>query len=280
LLVNNSVTAENAKINKNRTTVTKEEREALTIDDLLMFMEGKAKNEISVLRINDDFTSAGFDTVKYDFISTYPKEEILEFKTEILTSKDVYFRFLKLHSVVEKFKSFIETEICPQIDMYRLSKYVSPDLNVKIREIILDTDEDVINAIDKGLQYIDYSKNNICLFIASDLMEKLRETNTDKSKEILSSFGFVKEVSSERFVSKIINHSNIENQPRYKKAPDAKYLNFLIVEKSVVYQMTKHIILPDAIESKLHNFEYTFQSFNEVKSYKKDSIYVSRKPSD
>jgi hypothetical protein len=59
LLVNNSVTAENAKINKNRTTVTKEEREALTIDDLLMFMEGKAKNEISVLRINDDFTSAG-----------------------------------------------------------------------------------------------------------------------------------------------------------------------------------------------------------------------------
>ena len=63
MLVNNSVTAENAKINKNRTTVTKEEREALTIDDLLMFMEGKAKNEISVLRINDDFTSAGFDTV-------------------------------------------------------------------------------------------------------------------------------------------------------------------------------------------------------------------------
>ena len=30
MLVNNSVTAENAKINKNRTTVTKEEREALT----------------------------------------------------------------------------------------------------------------------------------------------------------------------------------------------------------------------------------------------------------
>jgi hypothetical protein len=45
LLVNNSVTAENAKINKNRTTVTKEEREALTIDDLLMFMEGKAKTK-------------------------------------------------------------------------------------------------------------------------------------------------------------------------------------------------------------------------------------------
>ena len=142
---------------------------------------------------------------------------------------------------------FIRTKVVPEIDAFRFATYASKS-GVTVVNEDLSTGEAVIKALRTASTKMDeeeVTSEGRVLFITPTLKGLVDDLDTTKSKAVMDKFAAVIEVPQSRFYSAIeLNDgkSSDEEKGGYKKASDAKDLNFMIIEPSALLQFPKHVV--------------------------------------
>lgn len=150
---------------------------------------------------------------------------------------------------------FIRTQVVPELDAFRLSKYASTE-GISKANGNLTTGANVVEALRAGCNKLDEDEvdpENRILYITPTLKALVDDLDTTKSKAVLARFSKIVLVPQSRFYTAIAqNDGKTEGQTAggYAKAEGATNINFLIVQKRAVIQFDKHsvpkIISPEA----------------------------------
>lgn len=133
---------------------------------------------------------------------------------------------------------FVRTQVAPELDAYRLSKYASTE-GIGAAAADLTTGKQAVEALRKALSEMDDAEvpaDNRVLFITSTLKGMIDDMDTTASRKVMEGFSEVIKVPQSRFCTGITQTAN-----GYTKAADAKNLNFLIVQKGAPIQFQKHV---------------------------------------
>lgn len=182
---------------------------------------------------------------------------------------------------------FIRTKVVPEIDAFRFATYAAKS-GVTVVNEDLSTGEAVIKALRTASTKMDeeeVTSEGRVLFITPTLKGLIDDLDTTKSKEVLKKFAAVVEVPQSRFYSAIeLNDgkSGGEEKGGYKKAAEAKDLNFMIIEPTALLQFPKHvvpkIVTPDQNQSAdAWKFGYRNYGLAEVYENKTVGIYAHTK---
>lgn len=142
---------------------------------------------------------------------------------------------------------FIRTKVVPEIDAFRFATYASKS-GVTVVNEDLSTGEAVIRALRTASTKMDeeeVTSEGRILFITPTLKGLVDDLDTTKSKAVMDKFAAVIEVPQSRFYSAIeLNDGKTggEEKGGYKKASDAKDLNFMIIESTALLQFPKHVV--------------------------------------
>ena len=177
----------------------------------------------------------------------------------------------------------LKTKAIPEQDAFRFATYANL-AEIKISGNI-STGAEVLEALQTAIikmNNADIPSENRHLFITTDLLLKAQNVDTTKSRVILGEFDSITEVPKTIFYTAIdLLDGKISGKEKrgFKKSSDGKDINFLIVEKSSVMQLTKYkegkIISPednqdgDALVLYLHEYGFT-----DVCRYKPVGIYL------
>lgn len=150
---------------------------------------------------------------------------------------------------------FIRTQVVPELDAYRISKYAST-VGITSVEATISKGEDAIKALRAAIQAMDNDEvyyDNRYLFATPDFLGMIEDLDTTKSRAVMARFAQVIQVPSSRMVTKITQKDGTtpdQESGGWAKAPDAKDLHFLIVQKAAAIQFNKlakpKIITPEA----------------------------------
>lgn len=135
---------------------------------------------------------------------------------------------------------FIRTNVAPEVDAYRFSKYAkTADIGTKA-EALADG-EAVVKAVRAAITAMDEAEipaEDRYLFITPTLYGLVQDLDTTKSKEVFKRFAGIIEVPQTRFYTDITMNSGADAWG-FTKGAGAKDINFLAVSKSAVVQATK-----------------------------------------
>ena len=145
---------------------------------------------------------------------------------------------------------FIRTKVVPELDAFRLSTYAGKDgIGMGSKDITsgelavseLATANDTMTEDEVPLE-------NRFLFITPTIYGLIRDMDTTKSREIMKMFSSIIQVPQSRFVSaieqldgKTKTEGDDETKGGYRKAAEAKNMNFMIVHREAVIQFEKHV---------------------------------------
>lgn len=182
---------------------------------------------------------------------------------------------------------FLRVKVVPEIDAFRFATYAGISGATVVAEN-LTTGEEVIKALRTASTKMDEAEvtaESRILFITPTLKGLIDDLDTTKSKEVLKKFAALVEVPQSRFYSAIeLNDGKTGGQESggYKKASEAKDLNFMIIEKSAVLQFPKHvvpkIVTPEQNQS-ADAWKFGYRNYGLADAYenKVNGIYVSTK---
>ena len=149
---------------------------------------------------------------------------------------------------------FIRTKVVPELDAYRFAKYASVD-GISTAEADLATGQAAIDAIADAMAKMDDDEvptEGRLLYITPALRRAIAQLDTTKSREVLEDFAKITKVPQSRFYTKIdmLDGKTAEQTAGgFKKAADAKNINFAIIHPSAVIQAPKlvkpKILSPD-----------------------------------
>ena len=179
---------------------------------------------------------------------------------------------------------FIRTKVVPELDAWRFATYTENAGTIKSETLI--TGEQVCSAITIANNTLDeaevYTEERY-LFITPTLYNAITALDSYKSKGMLDGFAKIIRVPTPRFYSAVAlldGKSDNELSGGYKKAESAKNLNFLIIQKNVPIQYTKHcvskVITPEQNQD-TDNWLFFYRAYGitEVYDNKKMGIYAS-----
>lgn len=150
---------------------------------------------------------------------------------------------------------FIRTKVTPEIDAFRFATYASISGIGTTTGAALSTGANVITALRDAVNVMDEAEvpsTERYLYITPTLLGLVRDLDTSKSKEVLDGFAKIVKVPQSRFYTAIkqlsgkvetISGSGTDDQTAggYKKADNAKNINFMIIHKPAVIQYQKHV---------------------------------------
>ena len=175
---------------------------------------------------------------------------------------------------------FIRTNVAPEVDAYRFSKYAKT-ANIGTTAAALADGEAVIKAIRAAITAMDEAEvpaEDRVLFITPTLYGLVQDLDTTKSKEALKRFASIVEVPQTRFYTDITLNSGADAWG-YTKGAGAKDINFIAVSKSAVVQATKmalpKVFDPDTNQSK-DAWLFQYRLYHDAFAYdnKVKGIYV------
>lgn len=184
--------------------------------------------------------------------------------------------------------SFLKTKVIPEVDAVRYAEYASVT-GISVREETLETGEAAYKAIAAAWDKMtddEVPESDRHLRITSTLLGLIRDMDTTKSKELLSKFVSIKTVPQNRFYTAIDlqsgKDSDGERKGGYKKAVDAKDINFMIIHKEAMLQYTKHnkmkVFTPDQDQDgDNYKWLYRLYGLNDVYENKVAGIACSHK---
>lgn len=135
---------------------------------------------------------------------------------------------------------FVNSNVAPEIDAYRFSKYAKEEGIGKATGDLADGSA-VISALRAATVAMDEAEvpaEDRVLFITPTLFGAVQDLDTNKSREVLKRFSAIVEVPQTRFYTDITLNSGAEAWG-YTKGAGAKNINFLVVAKSAVVQAVK-----------------------------------------
>lgn len=175
---------------------------------------------------------------------------------------------------------FIRTNVAPEVDAYRFSKYAKT-ANIGTTAAALADGEAVIKAIRAAITAMDEAEvpaEDRVLFITPTLYGLVQDLDTTKSKEALKRFASIVEVPQTRFYTDITLNSGADAWG-YTKGAGAKDINFIAVSKSAVVQATKmalpKVFDPDTNQTK-DAWLFQYRLYHDAFAYdnKVKGIYV------
>lgn len=149
---------------------------------------------------------------------------------------------------------FIRVKVTPELDAFRFATYASISGIGTVDAAALSTGANVITALRAAVNDMDEAEvpsTERYLYITPTLLGLVRDLDTTKSKEVLDSFAKIVKVPQSRFYTSIKQLSgkietvsggtDDQTAGGFKKADDAKNINFMIIHKPAVIQYQKHI---------------------------------------
>lgn len=150
---------------------------------------------------------------------------------------------------------FTRVNVAPEIDAYRFAKYAKT-ANIGTATGALADGAAVVAALRAAATAMDEAEvpaTDRILFITPTNYGMVEDLDTTKSREVLNRFSKVVQVPQTRFYSDITLNAG-GSAWGYAKSADGKALNFLVVAKSAITQVTKlalpKIFDPDTNQSK------------------------------
>lgn len=184
---------------------------------------------------------------------------------------------------------FIRTKVAPEGDAFRFAVYASVAGISKVATgATLSTGEAVIAALRAATTKMDEDEvpfEERFLYITPTLKGLVDDLDTTKSKEVFSRFSKIIQVPQTRFYTAIDlldGKSDGEVKGGYKKAADAKDINFMVIHKQAVMQYNKHIV-PKVITPEANQkadgwgFGYRKYGLADVYENKTAGIYLHHK---
>nr|WP_303243962.1 hypothetical protein [uncultured Cellulosilyticum sp.] len=184
---------------------------------------------------------------------------------------------------------FIRTKVTPEIDAFRFACYAGKAGISKVEAGATFTKgEEVIAALRVAADKMDEDEvpeESRHLFITPTVLGMIQDMDTTKSKEVLARFASITKVPQSRFYTAIeqLDGKTVgEEKGGFKKATDAKDINFLVIEKSAVLQFPKHvvpkIIAPEANQD-ADAWKYGYRNYGlcDVWDNKVSGIYLHHK---
>lgn len=150
---------------------------------------------------------------------------------------------------------FIRVKVVPELDAFRFATLASMSGIGTTDAAALSTGANVITALRAAVNAMDEAEvpsTERYLYITPTLLGLIRDLDTTKSKEVLDGFAKIVKVPQSRFYTGIkqlsgkvetISGSGTDDQTAggFKKADDAKNINFMIIHKPAVIQYQKHV---------------------------------------
>ena len=186
---------------------------------------------------------------------------------------------------------FIRTKVVPELDAVRFAQYASETGILKATAATYTKGSDVLTALRTAKSAMDEKEvpeEERYLFITPTLLDLIDGEATTVSREILNRFAAVITVPQARFSTGVtllsgeVTESDEEGAGGYEKSSSAKDINFMVVHKPAVLQITKHqapkVILPEANpDADAYKFGYRIYGLNRVYANKANGIYLSAK---
>ena len=178
---------------------------------------------------------------------------------------------------------FLRTKAIPEQDAFRFATYANL-AEIKISGS-LSTGVEVLEALQTAIIKMNNAEipsENRHLFITTDLLVETHNVDTTKSSAILGEFDSITEVPKTIFYTAIdLLDGKVSGKEKrgFKKSSDGKDINFLIVEKSSVMQLTKYklskaISPEDNPDANTWIFKFNEYGFIDVHKYKPAGIYL------
>jgi hypothetical protein len=173
---------------------------------------------------------------------------------------------------------FIREAVGPELDAYRFARYVelAKDSNISTATLTKDNIIDSLRLATIQLNTLKVKTTDRVLFITTELKGYIDDLDTTKSKAILNKFSDIVEIEN---MSEFRSAITLDNEDGYDFPEDAKYINFMIVQKDAVMQVVKHAV-PKIIPSELNQtsdedlYAYRIVALNNVYKNKQDGIAV------
>ena len=150
---------------------------------------------------------------------------------------------------------YIRQKVNPEIDAWRFASYCGRTGIGAATAANITTAAQAIAALRTGLQYMDDHEvpdQKRYLFVRGAVLDLIEDMDTTKSAKVLDRFEKIIRVPGTRFYGDVRLYDGIssgEEAGGYAKAPNAKDLNFMIIQKDSIIQFTKHkapkIITPE-----------------------------------
>ena len=170
---------------------------------------------------------------------------------------------------------FIRTKVTPELDAFRIAKYVSIE-GADVTAGTYTTGEEVLKAIAAkadAMTDAEAPEEDRHLFITSTLLGLVRDLDTTKSKEVLNSFASIQKMPQSRFYSAIEQSDN-----GYAKAEGGHAMNFLIVHKPAVIQYAKHV-KPKVVDPETNQdadaWKYGYRNVSIADAYKNKAAGIA-----
>ena len=141
--------------------------------------------------------------------------------------------------------TFIKTRSTPELDAYRFATYAGK-AGLTTTGANLTTGADAIAAIAAAADAMtdaEVSTEGRILYLTPAINGLIRDMDTTKSREVMSSFAKVVVVPQGRFYTAIDlkdGTTSGEEEGHFAKATGAKNINFMIIEPSAILQNVKH----------------------------------------
>lgn len=142
---------------------------------------------------------------------------------------------------------FIRTRVVPEMDAFRFATY-SQVASISGTTGTLSDGSAVLAALIVAQNEMDEDEvdsENRILYITPTNYNAISALETNKSREVLSSFSKIVKVPQSRFYTKIdLLNGTTENElvGGYAKASDGAEINFMVVQKRAVMQYPKHTV--------------------------------------
>lgn len=183
---------------------------------------------------------------------------------------------------------FIRTKVVPEMDAFRFATYAGISGISKATAATYSTGADWLTALQTAQSTMDddeVPEEGRILFITPTGYNAIMNVDTNKSKEVMSSFSQVVKVPQSRFYTAIdLNDGTTSGEEAggYAKATGGKDINFMIIHKPALLQYPKHIV-NKVISPELNQdndgwlFFYRAYGLADVYENKVAGIYLSNK---
>lgn len=180
------------------------------------------------------------------------------------------------------------TRVAPEADAFTFATICGFE-GITLKEETFANAADFLSALIEAKNKMDEDEvpeEGRILYATPTLLNGVMALDTTKSREILSTFAVKKKVPQSRFYTAIDlldGKSSGEEAGHYKKAAEAKDVNFMVIHRPAIIKFDKHVasnVIPASLNADADGDILKYRKYGLVDYYKNKAagFYVSHKP--
>lgn len=164
---------------------------------------------------------------------------------------------------------FMKQKVVPEMDAMRFATYAGATGILKKQEtfsVVEDVTESILHAISE-MDESEINAESRYLFLTPTLHNMIRALDTYKSRSMMEGFAGIIDVPQPRFYTAIDlldGRTSGEEIGGYKKAAAGKNINYMIIHKPSVLQVTKHVVskvIPPTENQEMDAWKFFYRAY-------------------